>query len=58
MLFCGIMEGQTDILPIAIFVDIETGDLEGAVSLTIIFIAIVLAILPISRILIRKNKLV
>ena len=56
LLFCGAMEGKTDILPIAIFLNIEVGNLEEAIGLTMIFILLCLAVLPLASILIRKNK--
>jgi molybdate transport system permease protein len=40
LLVCGASQGRTDILPIAIFMDFEQGDIEGAVALTIIFLII------------------
>jgi molybdate transport system permease protein len=56
LLFCGAMEGKTDILPIAIFLNIEVGNLEGAIGLMMIFIILCLAVLPLASILTRKNK--
>lgn len=56
LLFCGAMEGKTDILPIAIFLNIEVGNLERAIGLTMIFILLCLAVLPLASILTRKNK--
>jgi molybdate transport system permease protein len=38
LLLCGASQGRTDILPIAIFMQFEQGDVEMAVSLTIIFL--------------------
>jgi molybdate transport system permease protein len=40
LLLCGASEGRTDILPIAIFLQFEQGDIEMAVSLTIIFLVL------------------
>ncbi len=40
LLLCGASQGRTDILPIAIFLQFEQGDIEMAVSLTIIFLAL------------------
>jgi len=38
LLLCGASQGRTDILPVAIFLQFEQGDIEMAVSLTIIFL--------------------
>lgn len=38
LLLCGAQKGKTDIMPIAIFLQFEQGNVEGAVSLTIIFL--------------------
>jgi len=38
LLVCGASEGKTDILPIAIFMKFEHGDIDGAVAMTIIFL--------------------
>ena len=38
LLICGATKGKTDIMPIAIFLEFEQGNVEGAVSLTIIFL--------------------
>jgi molybdate transport system permease protein len=40
LLVCGASQGRTDILPIAIFLQFEQGDIEMAVSLTIIFLVL------------------
>jgi molybdate transport system permease protein len=40
LLVCGASQGRTDILPIAIFLEFEQGDIEGAVALTIIFLVL------------------
>jgi len=40
LLICGASEGRTDILPIAIFLKFEQGDIEGAVAITIIFLVL------------------
>jgi molybdate transport system permease protein len=56
LLFCGAMEGKTDILPIAIFLNIEVGNLEEAIGLTLIFILLCLSVLPLAGLLTRKNK--
>ena len=40
LLLCGAQKGKTDIMPIAIFLQFEQGDVEGAVALTIIFLAL------------------
>ena len=40
LLLCGASQGRTDILPIAIFLQFEQGDIEMAVSLTIIFLVL------------------
>lgn len=38
LLLCGAQKGKTEIMPIAIFMQFEQGDIEGAVALTIIFL--------------------
>jgi molybdate transport system permease protein len=38
LLLCGAQRGKTTIMPIAIFLQFEVGDIEGAVGLTIIFL--------------------
>jgi molybdate transport system permease protein len=58
LLFVGAMKGKTDILPIAIFLKFETGDLDEAIALTIVFMMLCLAILPLARLLTRKQKAV
>jgi len=40
LLVCGASQGRTDILPIAIFMQFEQGDIEMAVALTIIFLVL------------------
>jgi len=40
LLLCGASQGRTDILPVAIFMQFEQGDIEMAVSLTIIFLVL------------------
>ena len=40
LLVCGASQGRTDILPIAIFLQFEQGDIEMAVALTIIFLVL------------------
>ena len=40
LLVCGATQGKTDILPIAIFLQFEQGDIEMAVALTIIFLVL------------------
>ncbi len=40
LLVCGASQGRTDILPVAIFLQFEQGDIEMAVSLTIIFLVL------------------
>jgi molybdate transport system permease protein len=40
LLLCGASQGRTDILPVAIFLQFEQGDIEMAVSLTIIFLVL------------------
>lgn len=40
LLLCGASQGKTDILPVAIFLQFEQGDIEMAVSLTIIFLVL------------------
>jgi molybdate transport system permease protein len=40
LLLCGASQGRTDILPIAIFLQFEQGDIEMAVSLTLIFLVL------------------
>lgn len=55
MIFCGAMVGKTDILPIAIFLKVETGRLEEAMALTVVFLAICLLILPVANLLTAKS---
>lgn len=40
LLLCGASKGRTDILPVAIFLEFEQGDIKGAVALTIIFLVL------------------
>ena len=40
LLVCGATQGKTDILPVAIFLQFEQGDIEMAVALTIIFLVL------------------
>jgi molybdate transport system permease protein len=40
LLLCGASQGKTDILPVAIFLKFEQGEIENAVSLTIIFLVL------------------
>jgi molybdate transport system permease protein len=40
LLVCGASQGRTDILPVAIFLQFEQGDIEMAVSLTVIFLVL------------------
>jgi molybdate transport system permease protein len=40
LLVCGASQGRTDILPIAIFLQFEQGDIEMAVALTVIFLVL------------------
>jgi molybdate transport system permease protein len=56
LLFVGAIEGKTDILPIAIFLKIETGNLNDAILLTIVFILLCIIILPLANLLIKKQK--
>lgn len=55
MIFCGAMVGKTDILPIAIFLKVETGRLEEAMALTVVFLTICLLILPVANLLTAKS---
>lgn len=56
LLFCGAMEGKTDILPVAIFMKIETGSLNDAIILTIIFIILCICVLLLANLIIKKQK--
>ena len=56
LLFCGAVEGKTDILPIAIFLHIEVGNLKEATALTLVFIMVCLGVLPLVKLLTMKNK--
>lgn len=38
LLLCGAQKGRTDIMPIAIFLQFQKGNVEGAVALTIVFL--------------------
>ena len=40
LLLCGAQRGKTEIMPIAIFLEFEVGNIEGAVGLTIIFLVL------------------
>jgi molybdate transport system permease protein len=50
LLICGATRGKTTIMPIAIFLEFEIGNIEGAVGLTIIFL-----VLSILYLLLFKN---
>jgi len=55
LLFCGAMEGKTDILPIAIFMHIQLGNLEEAIGLTFIFILLCLMVIPLAQMFIKMK---
>jgi molybdate transport system permease protein len=40
LLLCGAQKGRTDIMPIAIFLEFQKGNVEGAVALTIVFLVL------------------
>jgi molybdate transport system permease protein len=40
LILCGAQRGRTDIMPIAIFLEFQRGNVEGAVALTIVFLAL------------------
>ena len=56
MLFVGAVEWKTDILPLAIFLNIEVGNLERAIGLTFVCIALCLIVLPLANLLAGKGK--
>jgi molybdate transport system permease protein len=49
LLLCGAQRGKTDIMPIAIFLEFQKGSIEGAVTLTIVFLALSIIYLSMFR---------
>ncbi|MCP4051351.1 MAG: ABC transporter permease subunit, partial [bacterium] len=58
LLLCGAQRGKTEIMPIAIFLEFEVGNIEGAVGLTIIFLLLSSLYLALFKnFLLKKTKL-
>jgi molybdate transport system permease protein len=49
LLLCGAQRGKTDVMPIAIFLEFQRGNIEGAVALTIVFLALSVVYLSMFR---------